>query len=201
VDAPTSSPLSHSNTPFDKLIDALAWIAGFLLVALVILVCVDVAVRNAPDVVPGLLSLILSDESVQVARKSMQTFSMPWIPELNEYLLYTITFFGAPWVLRDQGHIVVDLVTQTLSPAAKRRAAFVSYLIGAVVCLLLCYYAVLVMIRSISSGNMVVKTWEFPEWIPQMVAPPMFLILALIFIRWLYRPPPLDDGSDTGDGA
>ena len=200
MDAPSSSPLSHPKTVFDRLIDALAWIAGVFLVFLVILVCVDVAVRNAPDVAPGILALFLSDEAVAAARKSMQTFSLPWIPELNEYLLYTITFFGAPWVLRDQGHIVVDLVTQTLSPRAKRRAAFVSHLIGAAVCLVLCYYAVLAMIRSINAGNMVVKTWEFPEWLPMMVAPPMFLLLALIFIRWLFQPPAVDSGGPSDGG-
>ncbi len=201
MDAP-SSPLSHANTPFDRLIDVLAWIAGIVLVLLVALVCVDVSVRNSPDVVPGLLGLILPDESVAAVRKSLQTFSLPWIPELNEYLLYIITFFGAPWVLRDQGHISVDLVTQALSPRGKRRAFYISSVIGAAVCLVLCYYAVRVMIRSISAGNMVVKTWEFPEWLPQMIAPPIFLLLALIFIRWLFQPPPFDDDADDlSDGV
>ena len=189
MNGPTASPVAHPRSFLDRLAGWLAAIAGGSLLALVVLVCVDVAVHNAPDVVPGLFSLVLSDQAVAGVRRSLQTFSLPWIPELNEYLLFGLTFLGAPWVLRDQGHIVVDLVTQTLSPAAKRRVGFVGYLIGAVVCLVLCYYSVLVMLRSYAGGNMINKTWIFPEWWPMTVVPPVFLIMAAIFLRWLFRPP------------
>jgi len=199
VDAPTA-PYAHPNTWFDRLINALAVIAGVLLVALVILVCADVAVRNMPKFLPDLFSPVLSNAGVESFRKSLQAISIPWSLELSEYFLYAITFLGAPWVLRDQGHIVVDLVLQVMSPRQKRRAAVATNIIGAVVCLVLCYYSVRVLLRSRAAGNNVVKTWTFPEWWPMMIVPPVFLILAFIFLRWLRQPPQEIADEDMTDG-
>lgn len=200
MEAPTVNS-SYPKTAFDRLIDILAVIAGMIMITLVVLVCADVAVRNAPDIVPDILSIFLSDAGTESVRKALQATSLPWIPELNEYLLYVITFFGAPWVLRDQGHIAVDLVTQSLSPSRKKRVAFVTHIIGAIVCLVLCYYAVRVMLRSYAANANVVKTWTFPEWWPMVIAPPVFLLLAIIFLRWLVKPPESESGETFSDGV
>lgn len=179
----TSAPAPHSRDPekprsaLDWIVDALALIAGIILVALTVLVCVDVAVRNL-----------------------FTTFSAPWIPELNEYLLYGLTFLGAPWVLRDQGHIVVDLVTQSLSPRMKRRFSLVTSVIGMIVCLLLCYYSTRVLIRSYEDNTLIRETWEFPEWWPMLVVPPVFLLLAVIFLRWILRPPAPPEAAEADEG-
>jgi TRAP-type C4-dicarboxylate transport system permease small subunit len=200
LEAPTVKS-TYPKTAFDRLIDALAGIAGITMITLVVLVCADVAVRNAPDIVPQLLSVFLSDAGTESVRKALQATSLPWIPELNEYLLYIITFLGAPWVLRDQGHIAVDLVTQSLSRQKKQKVAFVTHIIGAIVCLILCYYSVRVILRSYAANANVVKTWTFPEWWPMAIAPPIFLLLAIIFLRWLVKPPQVDTGGTLGDGV
>ncbi|HEX6320919.1 MAG TPA: TRAP transporter small permease subunit, partial [Burkholderiales bacterium] len=64
---------------FDALIDALALAAAALLCALVVLILIDVAARY------------------------LRLFSIPWSFEATEYMLYAITFLGAPWVLREEG--------------------------------------------------------------------------------------------------
>lgn len=199
MDAP-STPFKRDKNWFDRLIDALALVAGALMVALVVLVCADVLVRNMPKVVPEMLSPFLSDQDVVAVRQSLEALSIPWSLELSEYFLYGLTFLGAPWVLRDQGHIVVDLLLQALRPAAKRRAAFLSNVIGMFVCLLLCYYSFLVLLRSRAEGTNVVKTWTFPEWWPMVIVPPIFLILAAIFLRWLVRPPTAAGDEEMSDG-
>lgn len=176
MDAPPPFLVKNKDR-FDRLIDWIGVAAGVMLVSLVVLVCIDVFVRNV-----------------------VASISVPWIPELNEYLLYAITFMGSPWVLRERGHIIVDLVTQTLSPKNRRRAEFLTNAMGAFVCLVLCYYSVAVLIRSYNAGNQVVKTYTFPEWWPMVIVPPVFLLLAIIFIRWLVRPPGVIDDQDLTDG-
>ena len=76
---------------FDKIVNFLGLLAGFLLIALTILIFCDVGARY------------------------FRLFSMPWSLDFAQYGLYLITFFGAPWVLKNHGHITIDLVIDRLS--------------------------------------------------------------------------------------
>jgi TRAP-type C4-dicarboxylate transport system permease small subunit len=146
---------------FDVLIDALAIVAGALIVLLTALVVVDVAARN------------------------LRVFTLPWSLEATEYMLYAVTFLGAPWVLRERGHIAIELVVERL-PARGR--AFVERLAecaGATVCAVLFFYACRVVWQSYASGIMVQKSFAFPEWVAYAGIPPVMLILFAIYLRWL----------------
>ena len=161
---------------FDRLIDALALIAGIVLCSLTGLICLDVAARY------------------------FRLFSTPWTLDIAEYFLYVITFFGAPWVLREGGHIAIDIFVQQLNPRARRRAVMLSHTIGAVVCGVLLYYACRVWWRSFSDKTLIHETFVFPEWIILAVAPPIFLMLLVVFLRWLLWPPDAADTEPSTDG-
>ena len=155
-------PAGASSGPrgwLDRLVGWLAGLAGVLLCALTALICVDVASR------------------------SMRLFAMPWSLDVAEYLLYAITFLGAPWVLATRGHISVDLVSQHLGPRARHTLERVTNTIGAVVCLVLLVYSLRVWYASYSDGTMVYETFIFPEWWLFVLAPPVFALLFLIFLR------------------
>ena len=152
---------ARSRSWFDVLIDALAIVAGALIVLLTALVVVDVAAR------------------------SLRVFTLPWSLEATEYMLYAVTFLGAPWVLRERGHIAIELVVERL-PARGR--AFVERLAecaGAAVCAVLFFYACRVVWQSYASGIMVQKSFSFPEWVAYAGIPPVMLILLGIYLRWL----------------
>jgi TRAP-type C4-dicarboxylate transport system permease small subunit len=176
MNAFTADP-SHvmPRTWFDKLIDALAAIAGAGLCGLTVLICVDVAARK--------LSL----------------FAMPWSLDVAEYSLLVITFFGAPWVLVHGGHISIDIVTERLRPERRRRVAIATNFLCVVVCAALLWFSMGALWRSFSQGNLIHETWVFPEWWLLAVPPPIFLILMGIFLRWLRRPREVV-GSTTSDG-
>ena len=142
----------------------LAGIAGVLLCALTALICVDVAAR------------------------SLRWFPMPWSLDVAEYLLYGITFLGAPWVLRNGGHISVDLVSQHLAPRPRRVLQRIANTIGAVVCLVLLVFSSRVLYASFTDGTMVYETFVFPEWLLFTLAPPVFLLLLVIFVRGAFAP-------------
>jgi TRAP-type C4-dicarboxylate transport system permease small subunit len=75
----------RAGAALDRLVDALAVVAGALLCALVLLISVDVAAR------------------------SFKLFATPWTLDIAQYMLYAITFLGAPWVLREDGHIAIEV--------------------------------------------------------------------------------------------
>jgi TRAP-type C4-dicarboxylate transport system permease small subunit len=154
-----SSRSSRRRTPLDRLVDALALVAGVLLCALAALVCMDVTVRT------------------------FKLFPTPWTLDIAQYMLYAITFLGAPWVLREDGHIAIEIFVERLPPGARRWVARCSDTLGAVVCALLVYYSARALWRSYTANNLVYQTFVFPEWYLYCLAPPVFLILLLLFLR------------------
>lgn len=142
-------------------VDALAVLAGALLCALVLLVCADVTSRTF-HLVP-----------------------MPWAPDFSEYALYGITFLGAPWVLREEGHIAIEIVVERLAPAARRTARRAVELLGALVCAVLFYYACRQLGRSYAAHNLVYETFAFPEWWQYVLPPPIFALLFALYVRQL----------------
>jgi len=152
-------------TRFDRLIDAVGVLAGFLLCALVVLVCADVAARYT------------------------KLFPIPWAFEVAQYMLYATTFLGAPWVLRERGHISVDIAVDLLPARARAGLERITNVLGTAVCVVLLYLFVRLAIRSWSQGTMVYETLIFPEWILFTVAPVAFLLLVALFVRALARRP------------
>lgn len=156
--------MASRRSALDLLIDALALVASALLCALVALILVDVAARY------------------------LRWFSLAWGLEASEYMLYAITFLGAPWLLREQGHIAIELVVERLPARAQAAARRTADALGALVCALLVYFACRVLWRSYASGTMVHKSFVFPEWLVFAGMPAVFLILLALYVRRLRRP-------------
>jgi TRAP-type C4-dicarboxylate transport system permease small subunit len=155
--------VASKGSALDRLIDALAALAAALLCALVVVIVVDVAARY------------------------LRWFSLAWGLEASEYMLYAITFLGAPWVLREKGHIAIEIVVERLSGRGRRVAQRVTDALGALVCATLFLFACVVVWRSYASGAMVHKSFVFPEWLAFAGMPPIFLILVVLYLRSLTR--------------
>jgi TRAP-type C4-dicarboxylate transport system permease small subunit len=147
---------------FDRLVDVLAIVAGILMVFLTALICLDVLARY------------------------FRLFAMPWSLEVAKYCLYGITFFGAPWVLRDGGHITIDLFVVGLASRTREKVLKLTNALGAVICLVLTFYACRIIYASWSQNVMINETFVFPEWYLFILAPFTFLILFLTFLRLLF---------------
>lgn len=161
----------------DALIDALALAAAALLCAVVVLVVFDVAARY------------------------LRLFSIPWSFDATEYMLYAITFLGAPWVLREEGHIAIELFVERLAERPRRVVRRVADLIGAAVCALMMVFSARVAWQSWQSGVQVVKSLVFPEWWVYAGIPPVMLILLVIYLRRLARPAATATHSGTREVA
>ena len=65
---------------------------------------------------------------------------LEWVVEINEYLLLYLTFLGAGWLLREQGHVRVDVVLRLMSPRAKAAIEVLACVVGALICLVVVAY-------------------------------------------------------------
>ncbi len=165
-----------SRTWFDRVVDGFAVVSGLTLCALTVLICADVAARYTG------------------------AFTIPWSLEVAEYSLLVVTFLGAPWVLVHGGHISIDIVVERLTGSARRRVKLASYAVGAVVSGILLAYSIRAWWGSYSQGTLVHQTLVFPEWLLYAVPPPVFLLLTVIFLRWLRRPPGTPGAPMSSDG-
>lgn len=134
----------------------------------------------------GILGLLFVIGAVCLEIVLRTFFAMPqvWVIEFSEYALLYITFLGTSWLLRTEGHVGVDLLTNAVSRDWARRLAFASALIGLLVAIVLVVFGVHATIEQMRLGTYKPTVMEFPTWRVLLVIP---LGSALLALRFLHR--------------
>ena len=143
----------------DAVIQAMAVLAAAIIGGMVVLICVDVALRN------------------------LAMGNLPWSVEASEYGLYAATLLGAPWVLHLRAHVAMDLVAGLVRPALRRALDLTACVLGAAICGLRAWKGLDVVLTSQARGAMIWKTIVFPEWWFLALMPFAMAMLALGFVR------------------
>jgi TRAP-type C4-dicarboxylate transport system permease small subunit len=144
--------------------------------------------ENVAAVLAGIL-LVGSFATVILEVVSRQFFgtSFEWVIEMNENILIWATLLGAPWVLRDGGHVRVDLLETIMSGAVRRVGDVLIALVGVAVSLVLVWFGVTTTLDSFETGRVTLTSARLPEaWII-LVIPVGGALLALEFLRQGYR--------------
>jgi TRAP-type C4-dicarboxylate transport system permease small subunit len=105
-----------------------------------------------------------------------------------EYGLMAAAFLGAPWVLRQNAHVQVDLVTHGLPPRARRKVVLAACLLGAATCAVLGWAGLQALMQSFARGSMVRTAFTFPEWWTLTVLPLSMALCTLEFLCKIFRP-------------
>ncbi|MEZ0467987.1 TRAP transporter small permease [Phaeobacter sp. SYSU ZJ3003] len=141
---------------------AMAGIAGFMLVWLMISVTLSVVMRNA----------------------GLQPFA--WLFTSSEYAILYMTMMGAPWLVREKGHVHIELITAAL-PAEVRRV--VSRLVAALcvlVSVILAWKGAELFLGNIARNDLDVRAYYFPKWILTIAFPVSFGLMAIEFSRFVF---------------
>lgn len=144
------------NAAWERLLEGLAALAALLLGATAAAITLDVVLRNV-----GLGTL-------------------PWILEVSEYVLPLATFLAAPWLLRRNEHVRLDILLSVWP-----RLGHVTNVVGLAVCAVLVFYGVRTILNSAQQGAMVLKSVIFPEWWLYVPVPLCFGLLTIEFVRRL----------------
>ena len=150
---------TKAGTSFDYTIYILAIIAAFLLAFIMLSVCGDVFMRY-----------FLSKP-------------MLWVTEITEYCLLWITFLSTAWVLKKEGHVVMDLAVERLKPENRAMASIITSVVGTVVCLLLTWYGVKVTLDVFYRGLLLSTILTPPAFILFAIIPLGSLLLSIQFMR------------------
>jgi C4-dicarboxylate transporter, DctQ subunit len=144
---------------FDHVINFLAFLAGILVILLMLITCFQVVMRYI--------------------------FHAPfgWVVEICEYMLLYITFLGTAWLLRENGHVGVDIVLNFLHPQLRKILILVTSGICALACPFLVLYGMMITWDYFERGTLVMQTINTPKWILMAVIPMGGFMLTIQFLR------------------
>lgn len=111
-------------------------------------------------------------------------FAPLWVNDFVEYSLLAITFLGAAYVLKEDRHIEVDLLAENLSLKNQLLLKAITSSMGAATCLLMTWYGFATVWDNYVRQVNVVKTLDFPKFIPLF---PIALGCGLLGIQFIRR--------------
>lgn len=151
--------LERLSAAYGRLLTALALAGCAVLFLMMMLICIDVLLRNV-RLIPGV-------------------YGISWAAEVTEYCLYLITLLTVPWLLRRGQHIRIDIVLRVLPARAAWMLEWLGDAIALVCCVVIAFLGWKATSASLAIGAMVVKTLAVPEW--WLLAPlqATFVILAI----------------------
>jgi TRAP-type C4-dicarboxylate transport system permease small subunit len=112
---------------------------------------------------------------------------IPWSGEVSENILYLMTLFAAPWLLRQGQHIRVDILLRALPLRLGWLMEWIGDLLGLGCSVYFIWYGWKVLIASYRAGAITIKTLVTPEWWLLAPLPVAFLLLAIEFIFRMHR--------------
>jgi TRAP-type C4-dicarboxylate transport system permease small subunit len=148
---------------FDRVIKAFWILSGGLLVFTTFSVILDVLLRSL-----------------------FKGISLPWTIEVSEYMLFGITFFGAAWCLKIEGHIRVDVVFNLMSKKMQMFVSLLNSILGALTCIVFSFYAGLATVESLQKGTQLFKVLKVPKYYFASVMCLCSLLVTITFLRQAY---------------
>ena len=147
----------------DGLVYGMAFIAAFLMAAMMVVITLDVILRN------------LGYQS------SAHFFTF------TEYALLIVPCLGAPWLAREKGHIYVEILLNSLPARGKRAMMLAIGLFCIAVCLVIAWYGFEVTWRDFVQNEKDVRSMDWPRWMIVGFIPLSFFMMAIEFARFLWR--------------
>jgi C4-dicarboxylate transporter, DctQ subunit len=148
---------------YDKAVNALAWCAGFLLFAMMVTITIDVVLRN------------LGSQS------SSHFFTF------TEYALLLVPLLGSPWLVRNKGHVFVEILTTSLPERPRQALARLTCLLCALICAVLAFYGGVICWDDYGQAAKDVRSFDMPRWMLTIFFPLCFTMMALEFSRFFVR--------------
>ena len=108
---------------------------------------------------------------------------LTWVVEVSEYGLLWMTFLGTAWVLRQGGHVRVDILMHLLSPAVLRLCGLLSAGSGIAASLVLVVFGINATWIAFARGSYKSTGLDIPTWLVLVVIPVGGLLLLMRFLR------------------
>lgn len=146
---------------YTGVVNAMALIAAAMLIWLMVSVITSVVMRNL----------------------GLQPFA--WLFTSAEYAILYMTMLGAPWLVREKGHVHIELLSAALPRPVQRALSRVVALACVVICVILAWKGAELFLKNIARNDYDVRAYYFPRWILTISFPISFSLMAIEFARFV----------------
>jgi len=147
---------------YKSFIDLMAVMAGLMLVWLMVGIVISVTIRNFGGQPPA------------------------WLFMSTEYALFYLTLLGAPWLIREQGHVYIELFTAVLPKKVLNIHSRIIAFLSVVICLVLAWKGYDLFQMNLARNDYDVRAYFVPKWMLTIVFPITFLAMAAEFSRFVF---------------
>ncbi|KIN70479.1 Tripartite ATP-independent periplasmic transporter, DctQ component [Sulfitobacter noctilucae] len=109
-----------------------------------------------------------------------------WLFTSAEYGILYMTMLGAPWLVREKGHVHIELVTAALPEVLRRIVSRVVAAACVLVCVILAWKGADLFLTNIERGDFDTRAYYYPRWLLTIAFPLSFGIMAIEFSRFLF---------------
>jgi len=156
---------------YNGLVDLMAIISGLMLVWLMVGIVLSVLIRNLGG----------------------QPYA--WFFMSTEYSLFYLTLLGAPWLVRERGHVHIELLTAMLPKKILSIHSRLVALACVAICLVLAWKGYDLVQINLSRNDYDVRAYFVPKWMLTIVFPISFLAMAAEFSRFVFGEKLMHDGE------
>jgi len=154
-----------------KVVNAFVVAAGVLIITAIVLVLVDVSTRSV-----GL--------------------KPPWFTVAAvEYILLYFVLLSAPYLVRNKGHVLTDMVFQRLPRRLRWWTEKFTYLLCITISIIFMSVGGFLFYEALLLGYMDERSIDIPYWLLYVLFPPCFLLIALELVRYLIGVDSLYEGE------
>lgn len=112
--------------------------------------------------------------------------SIFWALDVSEYSLIYLPFLGAAWLLRREGHVMIEVVTDRFRPRAQAMIHFSNSIIGGTACAIITWYGIAVTWNYYQLSYTMDTLLRPPMWLLTVIIPIGSLLLTIQFTRRAY---------------
>jgi TRAP-type C4-dicarboxylate transport system permease small subunit len=147
---------------YERFLQAMAVLSGLTLVWIMVAVVISVVQRNL----------------------GMQSWA--WLFLSTEYGMFYMTLLGAPWLVRQRGHVHIEMLTAAMPSQYLPLFSRLVSLLTCLICAVLALKGIELVLMNLERGDFDVRAYFFPSWILSMVFPISFGLMAIEFGRMVF---------------
>ena len=155
-------PLTRITAVFDRTLNLLAYLAAALIAFIMLSVSYEVVMRyffNRPPV---------------------------WVIDITEILLLYIAFLAVAWLLREEGHIRMDMVLTQLKPRPQALLNIITSTICAIIFLIVTWYGARLTLEYFQTGYFLPTHLKIPQGFVASIIPVGSFMFSIQFLRRAY---------------
>ena len=120
-----------------------------------------------------------------IASRQFFASAQGWAIEIAEYCLLYLAFFGAAWLLREDGHVKVEVVVEVLGARSQALLGVMTSAVGVLVTGILAYFATTTTVMEYMAGTRMYESPLKPPLYPLLI--PIPVGAASLCVQFLRR--------------